>query len=290
MSKKPQLELLPSGHFGLKAAGFEKACVDFHWHFHPEVELVWIEKGEGILHAGRAICQYRAGQLVMLGSNLPHAYGSAPSQRTGAKWSVLHFRPSLWGDAFWSLPESRRINELISKSEHGLIFTGKTAERCAEYLRRIEKHAPGDMPLGLLLQLLERLALQKKRHQLNSTPVSGGRSSGLDPRLNNVLQKLEERLADATLTQAEVAGWINMSPQAFSRFFQRQSGRAFHQHLNELRVAGACAQLLGSEDSIAEIAFATGFNNLSNFNRRFREIMGRSPREYRQGGGGLSAK
>ncbi|MBK1858846.1 helix-turn-helix domain-containing protein [Cerasicoccus arenae] len=290
LPQQPRLEVLPSSQHGVKAATFHKPCVDFHWHFHPEVELVWIENGEGILHAGRAIYPYQSGQLVMLGANLPHAYGSAPSQRTGAQWSVLHFRPLIWGDAFWNLPENRRIRNLIVQAECGYIFTGKTARACAEYIRRIEIREQRDMPIALLLQLLEELAVQRKRLRLNPNPIQGGKRAERDLRLARVLKMLEERLSDSTMAQGEVASWIHMSPQAFSRFFHRQSGRTFHQHLNELRVASACARLLGSEDSIAEIAFGAGFNNLSNFNRRFREITGRSPREYRKDRGGLLGK
>ncbi|EIQ00510.1 DNA-binding domain-containing protein, AraC-type [Opitutaceae bacterium TAV1] len=287
LPERPRIEPLPAGQHGVKVTSFEKSCVDSHWHFHPEVELVWIEKGQGVLHAGRALFPYQAGQMVLAGANLPHAYGSHPGQRTGARWRVLHFRPSVWGETFWQLPENHRIQKLITSAGRGFVFTGEVVSVCADLLRRMETRRPGNMPLALVLELLERLALEKGRYCLNPEPVSGGEAPDGDPRLGRILAWLDERAGDAELTQAEVARWIKMSPQSFCRFFRRVAGRTFHHHLNELRVARACASLLGTEKPVGEIAFEAGFNNLSNFNRRFREITGRTPREYREAGGGV---
>ncbi len=287
LSNEPKIELLPSSQHGVKATTFQKQCVDFHWHFHPEVELTWVDQGEGILHAGQSIYPYGPKQLILVGANLPHAYGSDPSQRNGAKWVALHFRPSLWGDAFWQLPENNRIQELLVQATCGYIYRGPTAEACAELMKRIEARSPGDMPLARLMDLLELLARDKNGHRLNPRPANSSKERTLDPRLTQILGKLESMCTQAELTQAEVAQWINMSPQTFCRYFQRLTGRRFQHHLNELRIARACTSLLSTEKSIAEIAYESGFNNLSNFNRRFREFTSHTPRTYRKTKGGL---
>jgi AraC-like DNA-binding protein len=250
--------------------------------------LVWIERGEGVLHAGGALIPYQPMQLILLGANLPHAYGSDESQRNGAKWTVLHFRPSLWGDAFWQLPENNRIQQLLTNATCGYVYTGKVAKSCANLLQRIKRRSPGDMPLARLLDLLDQLSRGKTGYKLNAQPISGDKVEIQDTRLQLVLSKLEENSHESGLTQAEVAQWINMSPQAFCRYFQRLTGRKFQQHLNELRIASVCAKLLSTEKSVTEIAYATGFNNLSNFNRRFRDFTGQTPRTYRKTKGGLS--
>ncbi len=277
----PKIEALPSSQYGVKVVTFEKERIDSHWHFHPEFELVWMDEGEGILHAGRALYPYRAGQLVVLGANLPHAYASTPTQGAKARWTVLHFRHSLWGDAFWELPENKRILRFITRAECGYVFSGTTAQACAERMKRIETRQAGQMPLAVLLQLLYDLALERKRHRLNPSSVSGGKRPGNDPRLGVVLERLERCFRDASLTQAQVAGWLYMSPQSFSRFFHQQSGRPFQQHLNELRIARVCARLQEGEQTVAEIAFESGYSSLSNFNRRFREVTGCTPSTYR---------
>ncbi|MBC2592879.1 helix-turn-helix transcriptional regulator [Ruficoccus amylovorans] len=282
LSPKPQFELLPAGQQGVKATSYSKGYVDSHWHFHPEVELVWIERGQGILHAGHALTTYGPGQLVLMGANLPHAYNSHPNQRNGARWTVLHFRPTLWGEDFWSLPENIRIRDFLARAGCGYVFTGEIAQAGGELLQRIEKHRPGDMPLARLLDLLEHLARDKDAYRLNPQPVGGGRSRQNDPRLRGVLSRMEQEADNPDLTQAQVAQWAGMSPQAFCRYFQRLTGRKFQHHLNELRITRACACLLGTEKTIAEVAFECGFNSLSNFNRRFREFTGHTPRNYRK--------
>ncbi|MDQ8194771.1 helix-turn-helix transcriptional regulator [Coraliomargarita sp. SDUM461004] len=282
-----QIELLSASQHGVKATAFEKKCVDFHWHFHPEVELVWIESGEGLLHAGQTLIPYEAGQLVLIGSNLPHAYGSAPTQRTGARWTVLHFRPSLWGAEFWKLPENSRILALLERAGRGYLYSNQVATEAAKYLAHIQNPTPGDMPLARLLNLLDLLARDNSGHQLNPQSISGGNIEIQDTRLQFVLSKLEQTSHEPGLTQAEAAQWLNMTPPAFCRYFKRLTGRKFQHHLNQLRISRACANLLSTEKSITEVAYESGFNNLSNFNRRFREFTNHTPRSYRRTKGGL---
>jgi transcriptional regulator GlxA family with amidase domain len=101
-----------------------------------------------------------------------------------------------------------------------------------------------------------------------------------DSRLGLVLRWVE-RHAGNEIDQAEVARMVGMSPAVFSRFFRHKTGRVFTRHVNELRVARACVSLLHDQRSINEIALESGFNNLANFNRRFLEIVGVTPRDYR---------
>ncbi|MDQ8194796.1 AraC family transcriptional regulator [Coraliomargarita sp. SDUM461004] len=287
---EPQIELLAASKHGVKVSTFEKERIDSHWHYHHEVELVWIERGEGILHAGDGVFPYKSNQLILLGANMPHAFGSNKNQQHGAKWTVLHFRPSSWGDHFWQLPENNRIQQLLTEAVCGYAYTGETSNSCAGLLQRIEHRKSGDMPLARLLDLLEMLARDKNGHKINAQPASHVNDVKLsDARLRLVLKKLEEVSHEPQITQAEVAQWINMSPQSFCRYFQQLTGRKFQHHLNELRISNACANLLSTEKSVAEIAYASGFNNLSNFNRRFRDLTGQTPRNYRKTLGGLGS-
>jgi AraC-like DNA-binding protein len=73
-----------------------------------------------------------------------------------------------------------------------------------------------------------------------------------------------------------------MTPKSFSRFFKKNTGKAFIQYVNELRVGLACRKLMQSDASVSEICYASGFNNLSNFNRQFKERKGMSPKEFRK--------
>jgi AraC-like DNA-binding protein len=84
------------------------------------------------------------------------------------------------------------------------------------------------------------------------------------------------------VSQAEAARLVRLSPAAFSRFFRRSVGKTFQAYLTDLRLSEACRQLLESDRTISEIAFAAGFGNLSNFNRSFRIARGMPPGRFRE--------
>jgi AraC-like DNA-binding protein len=278
----PLIEALPdTRRSGLGIKSFQKSCVDFHWHFHPETELLYVEKGNGVRHVGRSMEPFSAGDLCLIGANVPHAFGSLPSQRRGARWIVGHFLPEVWGESFWKLPENRRIVSLLKQSRRGLRFDAKETSNIRDLLVRAEAAVGQAIRFATWLEILACLSLCRKTHALN--PVSYlTTETFVDPRLQKVLAWIEAQAALPELTQAHAAACIGMSPQAFCRFFREKTGRPFNRYVNEVRIARACGELSNHGGSISEIAFGAGFNNLANFNRRFREIVGITPREYRQ--------
>ncbi len=267
-------------------ASFRKRCVDFHWHFHPEIELVHILKGRGVRYVGQSVEPFADGDFCLLGSNLPHAFGSHPADRKGAEWTVAHFLPSKWGATFWELPEARRIRSLILQAQQG-IWLGRSREtrNCVVLLKETEQAGPGGRRLSAWLELLDRLASLRGRRLLN--PGRGLAEHVLDTRLEKTLAWIDKN-AGTDISQAEAARKISMSPQAFSRYFRHRTGKVFHRYVNEVRIARSCCELLQANGTVGEIAFRSGFNNLANFNRRFREITGHTPRSYRQIEGGLT--
>jgi AraC-like DNA-binding protein len=281
----PLAEALPDLEgTGVRIKRFEKECVDFHWHFHREIELVYVERGSGVRYVGTAMEPFGDGDLCLIGSNIPHAFGSIPSQRSGAEWLVGHFWPEDWGEGFWRLPENRRIVTLLSRSRHGICFSGRPDRALEERLTCLGK-LDGVAKLAAWLELLDRLAHSRSARLMNAEPVVEATSN---VRLQTLLTFVEENAAEGAILQSEAARLCGMSPQAFCRFFLQSTGRVFSRYVNEVRVARAAGALLHTESSISEIAFAVGFGNLGNFNRRFREIAGVTPREYRASRGGLS--
>lgn len=283
----PAMEPLPGVHReGFAVKTFRRASVDSHWHFHPELELAFIQQGNGVLHAGRSLTPYRAGDLFPLGSNLPHAYGSHPRERNGAVWTVMHFAPERCRE-FWLLPQNQRLKSLFARSVPGLHFRGEGVARAAPLLQRLEKRAPGDVAMALWIELLERLARVKDFEMLDPSVQAEAPPFPVDPRLQQVLTGIDDQIEHPDLTQASVARTIGLSPQAFCRFFRERTGRPFHRYVNELRIAHACSALVNTEKSVSEVAFHAGFNNLANFNRRFRELMRQTPSQYRKTRGGF---
>lgn len=260
----------------------------FYWHFHREIELVWIRHGSGLRYVGRAVEPFQAGDLVLLGRKVPHTWGSAPDQLGDAQWTVIQFEPERWGEVFWQMPELREFRSLLAKADHGLHFLGPGCYEVGDRVEHLAKQQPYSFEaLAQFIEICRRLVKAPHR-TLNSKPIAGNPGQ-TDPRLQQVLA-LVDSSSDQPLVQAEVAAQLKMVPAVFCRWFKQQMGRTFQRYVNEVRVAQVCARLADSQETITEVAFACGFNNLANFNRRFLEITGLTPRAFRAETRGICAK
>ncbi len=275
---EPSLEPLPEARErALRIKSFRKSRLDSHWHFHPEIELIWVKRGHGLRYVDRSIEPFSSGDFCLIGKNVPHAFVSIPSQHTGAEWIVGHFLPETWGETFWGLPENRRIAALLIRSQHGLRFDLRETGGIHELFERMEE-VSGAFRLAMWLEVMERLAQCRRQQVLNARAVT---EIKIDSRLQHILNWIGRNVTDPAMTQARAADEVRMSPQSFCRFFRAGTGRSFQRYVNEVRVARVCSGLIHDSQSISETAFQEGFNNLANFNRRFREITGRTPRQYR---------
>lgn len=261
------------------ARSYREPNFRFLWHYHPEWELTWTASGSGQRYVGGSIEPFEAGDLVLLAGNLPHTWFSDPSCSSEARCTVIHFLPQLWGDDFWKLPEMREFKALCDSALRGVRFTGPGVSKIGEMMEALAAHDAPD--LRSLAGLMEVLAMLVKLPVVSLN--ASGETAGIkpNPKLQRLLDWIEERSADP-LTQSDVAAQAKMSPPAFSRWFKLHMGCVFQRYLNELRVARACALLVKSDSTVTDAAFQAGFNNLSNFNRRFQEITGLTPKVFRK--------
>jgi AraC-like DNA-binding protein len=248
----------------------------FMWHYHPEIQLVWTWQGHGLRYMGGSVERFEPGDLVLVGANLPHMWAAADTEAVS---TVIHFLPEQWGSEFWQLPEVQTLRRLLAAAARGLRFTGPEALALGRSIEELAAQPAHD--LGYLIRFLaicERLPAIP-HYPLSSMPAQEV-SRERDPRLDQVLEWIQRHVAEP-ITQEQAAAEVGMSPAAFSRWFKKSLGRVFHRHLNELRVAMVCARLSGGQGNITEAAFQSGYNNLANFNRRFREVTGLTPSEFR---------
>ncbi|MEO5716814.1 MAG: AraC family transcriptional regulator [Luteolibacter sp.] len=263
---------------GFTAVNYSAPTNLFQWHYHPEWEIVFSRAACGTRHVGESVEKFGPSDLVMLPGNVPHTWFSSNDQVGGSRWTVIHFLPKVWGEAFWKLPEVREFNDLCQRAQRGIRFTGEGVKEVGE---RMEALGANDAPsIAALMELLRIFALLPKLevHSLNA--VKEGSSGWQDARLDRLLEWLESRLAEP-ITQQEAAATIQMSPAAFSRWFKLNMGCVFSRYLNEIRVARVCSEIAHGKLSITEAAYLSGFNNLSNFNRRFLEVTGLTPKAFR---------
>jgi AraC-like DNA-binding protein len=251
-----------------------------NWHYHPEIELMLILKGRGWVHIGHSIHSFAAGELCLLGSNLPHAWIS-----TGpVEMIVVVLRPEVFQDSLASRYELAAVKSVLEKSERGLLLQGRLRESVRE--RTFRLLAPAENESLRFLRLLEILALVG--HRPPETYLSPERHfRSVKPAARRRLRRVAsyvERNAFGEVSHGNAAALAGMTPTAFSRFFRKNIGKTFENYVNDVRIGQVCIELRESKKSITEIAFACGFQSLVNFNRRFRERLGTTPKLYRSRG------
>lgn len=255
------------------------------WHFHPEVELVYIVKGSGRQFIGNQVHYYKPGDLVLLGASLPHLWKSDEqivNEQYQAKVEaiVLHFMPGCLGPHFLELPESKPVKRLLSRAMRAISVTGTTNKKVTALMYALLE-AKGMTRIVLLLQILNLLA--GSRDLVNICPEAGHTLTGEGEtgRMNAVYQYLLQHFTeDISLT--EIAAVAHLSPNSFCRFFKSRVRKTFSAFLQELRISHAVRQLAETDKGVADICYESGFNNLSNFNRQFKAITGTTPLAYRR--------
>jgi len=254
------------------------------WHFHPEYQLTLVISSQGHRLVGDNLSPLQSGDLVLVGSNLPHVWHQDKTSNDFANPPVhaiiVRFLESFAGRDFLEIPEMTPIRRLLRKSARGLQVLGDTRSVVAEKMRALAGSDGLDRIAGLL-SILASLAHSRELKPL----ASPGFAPALDDRDQNRMQRVCDHInarLPGEIDRAQVAREAHLSEGAFSRFFKLRTGKTLPQYVNELRVGHACRLLAATDDKITEIALACGFTNLANFNRRFQEIIHYSPSHYRR--------
>lgn len=247
------------------------------FHFHPECELTLIEASHGLRFVGDSIERFAPGDLVLLGPGLPHYWNNPPDWRGQAKSIVVQFLPEVIGSA----PEFSAVRTLLQRAGRGIHFTGRAVREATERMRRMTELAPVPRFL-LLMETLHLLSSARGTRLLASAGYAPVFNVEDQSRLARVLDYVNAALAEG-VEQREAARRAGLTPAGFSRYFRRKLGHTFEDFVNEVRVGRICRALIDEpERTVAEIAFAHGYNNLANFNRQFLRRTGLSPVAYRR--------
>jgi len=251
-------------------------------HQHHEVQLMWIEASEGVLIAGDYVGRFKPGDLYILGSGQPHVFRNdsieSTNQRTEARSLSIYFDESYLGNHFWQLEEMEAIKNLITKAARGFNIHGETRERAKEIISRMVREADTARIIYFLV-LLELLSNSSELTPLSVTAPQESYNQNEGKRMNDILQFTFEQ-SHRKIYIEEVAQIANLSTEAFCRYFKTRTGKTYTHFLNEVRVSNACKMLIGKEVNIQEVCYNSGFSNLSNFNRTFKKIAGKSPSKY----------
>jgi AraC-like DNA-binding protein len=256
-----------------------------HWHYHPEIEIVHILNGTGMLLVGDGVSNYREDDLIIIGANAPHFFRSDPqyfeqSMDLLSKSNVIHFDPNFWGETFMKLPEAASLSDLFSRIRKGMMIRGEARDQAGVLIDQMRQSSGIDRVI-LLLKVLKIFAGATDYTYVSQTEGTASLDEQNTKRIDQIFSfSLNNFTRDITLQ--EVADVANISVNSFCRYFKTHTRKTYFQFLLELRIGHACKLLAEEKLSISQIAYESGFNNLSHFNRTFKSIMKMRPNEYQQ--------
>lgn len=248
-------------------------------HQHDEIQISFIERGKGTLLVGDKVSSYSENDIFIIGSNLPHAFKSDKNTENTSKMLSVFFTASSFGDSFFELNELAEIKHFLSKALQGLVIKTHKNDIIKNFLKL--KDASKLERFILFLEILKIFSNAKSAPL--STFVYNKKYSDIEgKRMRNVFDFTLEN-AYQNITLDDVASVANMTKNAFCKYFKKRTNKTFVSFLIELRVENACKLLSTDKDlSINDIAFKSGFNNTSNFNRQFKMIKHMSPNTFRK--------
>ena len=259
--------------------------VNNRWHYHTEVELIHFKKGEGTQFIGDSIKRFKAGDVVIVGSNLPHYWRFddayfGENTRTLADIRVSHFNENFWGEQFLHLPENNNIRTVLERARRGLQVTGKTRQRVAEIMEQLLV-ADGTQRIVLLIDALSAISNCKQLISLSSIGFKPDLVEVESDRINAIYEYSIKNFK-RKIQLEEIAEVANISPNSFCRYFKSRTRKTYSQFLIELRVGHACKLLIENNQCIKRLCYESGFNNFTSFHKYFKMITGKSPLTYQR--------
>ena len=273
----------------IKEADRYHAFNDFHYH--PELELIYIREGKGTLLVEKTIKEVEQGMMILIACNIPHMFKfnrhayERPLMREGKtplslKLLTLHFDPNLLGDRFMKLPENELLSKLFRDAQNGIFINGDTNDQILSLMSRLLT-APNYEHIFLLMHLFTILTTSDDLRFITAPTgiITYNRSD--EKRLTRIYLYTLDNFT-RTITLKEIADIVYMVPNAFCRYFKLRTNKSYFTFLMEIRIMHACKLLKEKDYSIVVVCNESGFSNLSNFNRHFKLVTGKTPMEYRK--------
>jgi AraC-like DNA-binding protein len=259
-----------------------KSTFDFPLHYHEEFELNFIQNGKGAKRViGDHIEEIDDLELVLVGPNLQHGWFTHKCTNPEIKEITIQFHRDLFDEKFLQRNQMTFIRSMFERSLRGILFSKETIQSIApRFLELPQKH--GFDSVLELLSILHDLSISRNMHTLSDSSFTNAESISYNSRRVESIMAYLNKNFDKNITLTEAAKIASMSEVAFSRFFKLRTGKTFVDTLNEIRLGHASRMLIDTTQSITEIAYKCGFNNMSNFNRIFKKKKDCTPKEFRQ--------
>ena len=281
IQRKPTLEKI-SPEFGssvfVKTSTSRNTDTKPFWHFHPEIELVYVDKGAGKRHIGNHLSYFNNSQLLLLGSNLPHNGFTDRLTEHGSE-VLVQFKPDFLGAYFFDTPEMAKINTLFERAKNGILFKPGTKRKIGRKIQKLNE-LKGFERVILLIKILHKLAEAKDYEILNADEFVFETELQDSNKIDIIYKYINENFKNH-ISLNEIADKVSMTVPAFCRYFKRSTGKTFTKLVNQYRVVHATKLLSETTMSVTDVCYECGFNNFSHFNKSFKEFTGKSASKYR---------
>lgn len=281
---RPQLLKITSGpSISFSARKDAKPYINNNWHYHPEVELIHVIHGEGTLFAGDTSIRFNDGDLILIGSQLPH-YWRFDEEYTQENpipslIELTQFCEDFWGKDFLALPENKNIVKLFERAKRGMIISAEHSAEAKELLSLLISSQESER-LFYLLKLLTILSRDGNPVYISFTnrfEFETSENERINAIYNYSLSHFQQKIY-----LKDVAAVANLATNSFCRYFKSRTKKCFSAFIIELRIGYACKLLSERRRSIKEICFESGFNSFTHFNKQFKLLKGMQPNEYRK--------
>ena len=249
------------------------------WHYHPEIELIFVHKGSGKRQIGSNISYFTDGDLILIGSNLPHC-GMTNENTKNEYEVVIQFSKEFLGQDFWKAVEMNRISALLEKAKSGIVF-GEDFKKALKPKIDALTESHSLTKLLLLIEVLDQMSLTQDYKILNASKYYLQTQKEDNDRINVIFNYVKDHFKEQ-ITLETVAELSNMTVPSFCRYFKKITNKTFTQFVNKYRITHSLKLLAEQPMSITEVCFDSGFNNFSYFNKTFKEHTQKSPSQYRK--------
>lgn len=254
------------------------------WHFHPEIEILYVREGCGSKYVGNSINSFFPGDIVIIGPNVPHVHVcntdcSSSDRSFGSSAICIQFMPDVFRKLQSEIPEMYKINELLNESIRGIEFVDKTRKILIKHIEAL-LYLNGIQRLLKLLTILDIMSAGKDVKYLSSPEyepviINSEDKSRMEIIFRYVIQNYPNKIF-----LDEVASLVNLTPPSFCRYFKSRTTKVFSSFVNEVRIGNSCKMLIENKLTISQVCYSSGFNYLSNFYRQFKNIKGITPTEF----------
>lgn len=259
-----------------------KSEFDFPLHYHEEFELNFIQHAKGARRmVGDHIEDIDDMELVLVGPNLQHAWFTNKCKSKEIREITIQFHKDLFDEKFLRRNQLSFLRAMFEKSLRGILFSKETTQQVASRIIALNQKHGFDSVLELI-SILHDLSTSRHIRILSDSSFNNTEQFTYNSRRIEKTFEYMNQNFDKPIALGEVSKLANMSEVSFSRFFKQRTGNTFIDSLTEIRLGHASRMLIDTTQSIAEVAYNCGFNNISNFNRIFKKKKSCTPKEFRE--------